>query len=333
MAKSYYGLGGYVVALASTMMLMACAQDVKFGLPDTSQDFAQNITYNNKVDILWIMDNSSSMAKHQQNLSNAIPGMISKLNSLKMDYQMAVVTSSMGGTVPNGGQFIGSPGIIKASTPNVSSVLASRLVVGQDGSDNERGLQSMETVLSSSYQANAGKGFLRPDALLVVIALSDEDDKSQSNATTSIAHYTSFLDSIKTPYSDGSRSWVFNFIGILSLNGSCSTTSTDYKEVGESFLGLVDASGGTKDTLCNSDLTSAVTNIRARVLQILTDFKLSSKPVESTIVVKVNGVVIPRSTTNGWDYIAASRIVRFYGSAVPAADASIKVDFTPAEAN
>lgn len=331
MAKSYYGLGGYVVALASTMMLMACAQDVKFGLPDTSQDFAQNITYNNKVDILWIMDNSSSMAKHQQNLSNAIPGMVSKLNSLKMDYQMAVVTSSMGGSVPNGGQFIGSPGIITRSTPNVASLLASRLVVGQDGSNDERGLESMATVLSPSYQANAGKGFLRPDALLVVVALSDEDDKSK-NGTTGIDYYRNFLDSVKAPFADGTRSWVFNFIGILSTTGSCSTTS-DYKEAGLTFMGLVDASGGTKDTLCNSDLTSAVTNIRARVLQILTDFKLSSKPVESTIVVKVNGVVIPRSTSNGWDYIATSRIIRFYGSAVPAADASIKVDFTPAEAN
>lgn len=94
MAKSY-GLG--LVAVLSTILLGACAQDVKFGLPSTSDNFGQSITYNNKVDILWVMDNSSSMSKHQTNLSQAIPGLMTKLNSLKMDYQMAVVTSSMGG--------------------------------------------------------------------------------------------------------------------------------------------------------------------------------------------------------------------------------------------
>src|SRR5438445_6718436 len=142
----------------------------------------------------------------------------------------------------------------------------------------------METVLSSAYQANQGKGFLRPDALLVVIALSDEDDKSKSSSSA-VSYYTNFLDSIKKPYADGSRSWMFNFIGILSLSGTCNTASLDDKAPGLAFMGLADVSGGTKGSLCNTDMSGAVSEIRARILQILTDFKLSSKPIESTIVV------------------------------------------------
>ncbi len=46
------------------------------------------------------------------------------------------------------------------------------MIVGEAGSNNERGLESMQTVLSSSYLSNEGRGFLRNDALLVVIALS-----------------------------------------------------------------------------------------------------------------------------------------------------------------
>ncbi|HWU44785.1 MAG TPA: hypothetical protein VN132_15140, partial [Bdellovibrio sp.] len=313
---------GLILLISVSSALMACDQGMKFSLPDTSNKFNQDLAYNNKVDILWIMDNSSSMAKHQQNLSSQVPAMVSKLNSLNMNYQMAVVTSSMGGTNPNGGQFIGSPKIMTASTPSLASVLSSRLVVGEDGSDNERGLYSMETVLGSSYQANDGKGFLRKDALLVVIALSDEDDKSKSNSSDAITYYTNFLDSVKQPWSDGSRSWVFNFVGILSLSGTCTTTSLDYKEPGLSFMGLADASGGTKNSLCSSDLSPAVSNISARVIQILTDFKLSALPLESSIVVTINGQVIPRSTTNGWDYIADKNIIRFYGNAVPPANAS-----------
>ncbi len=311
---------------------VSCNQNVKFDLPAASNAFAQKIIYNNKVDILWVMDNSSSMLNHQKNLGSQVPNLVAKLNSLKMDYQMAVVTSSMGGLNPNGGRFTGTPKILNSGSSNLTSELATRLVVGQDGSDNERGLESMETVLSSGYQANEGKGFLRSDALLVVIALSDEDDKSKS-ASSIVNYYSRFLDSIKQPWIDGSRSWVFNFVGVLTLQGTCTTTSLDYKEPGLAFMGLADLSGGTKSSICAADLSPAVSGISARIFQILTDFKLSSKPIESSIVVTINNQIIPRSSTNGWDYIADKNLVRFYGASVPAADASLKVDFKPAEAN
>jgi len=317
------------LAIAAVSLLTAC-QDVKFDLPAASDNFNQSVTYNNKVDILWIMDNSSSMQQHQSDLSKQIPDMMAKLNSLKMDYHMAVVTSSMGGTNPTGGHMIGSPRYFTSSTPNVAALMQARLVVGQDGSDLERGLQSMETVLSSSYQANEGSGFLRNDALLVVIALSDEDDKSKSSSA--VTYYTNFLDSVKAPWVDGGRSWVFNFIGVLSISSQCKTFN-DYAEAGLAFIGLADASGGTKDSICSSDLSSAVSNVRARIVQIITDYKLSSKPILSSIVVKINGVTIPNSTTNGWGYLADKNAIRFYGSAIPAADVSISVDFKPAEAN
>ncbi|MGZ3769659.1 MAG: hypothetical protein ACXVCP_08760 [Bdellovibrio sp.] len=310
-------------------ILMACNQ-VKFDLPPTSNNFAQSISYNNKVDILWIIDNSSSMLKHQQSLSEQVPNWVAKLNALKMDYHMAVVTTSMGGANPDGGRFIGSPKYITSSNTNVTDDLKNRLVVGEAGSNNERGLESMEKSLSASYLANEGAGFLRNDALLVVIALSDEDDKT--TVSNPVDHYTQFLDSIKQPWVDGSRSWIFNFVGVLSASAACKTFN-DYSEPGLIFMGIAKASGGVQDSICNKDLSLAVSTIHDRIYQILTDFKLSKKPVVDTIVVKINGETIPRNTVNGWDYIETLNVIRFYGSAVPAADASIKVDFKPAEAN
>ncbi|KYG62062.1 hypothetical protein AZI85_07630 [Bdellovibrio bacteriovorus] len=323
------GLSALLVGV-SAMMLMACAQDVKFDLPADSDNFDQNVTYNNKVDILWIVDNSSSMLKHQQSLSSQVPDLVTKLNSLKMDYHMAVVTTSVGGTNPDGGKFIGSPKFVTKSTPDLVNSLKSRMIVGEAGSSNERGLQSMEIALSPSYLANEGRGFFREDALLVVIALSNENDKSP--VSNPVAYYTNVLDSLKRPWVDGSRSWVFNFIGVLPTSINCSTFN-DYSESGLTFIDIAKASGGVTESICSSSLTTAVTNIRSRIYQILTDFKLSKKPLIETITVKINGVSIPRSNVNGWDYIESINAVRFYGSAVPAADASIKVDFKPKEAN
>ncbi|WP_374074957.1 hypothetical protein [Bdellovibrio bacteriovorus] len=318
-----------LAALVSST-LVACSSGVQFDLPATSDNFDQSVTYNNKVDILWIVDNSSSMLKHQQNLGAQLPELVSKLNSLKMDYHMAVVTTSMGGTTPDGGKFIGSPKYVTSSTPDLVNSLKNRMLVGEAGSSNERGLESMETALSASYLANEGKGFFRNDALLVVIALSNEDDKSV--VSNPVSHYVNFLDGLKRPWVDGTRSWVFNFIGVLPTSKNC-TTFNDYSESGLRFMGIAEESGGVQESICTANLSSAVSSIRARIYQILTDFKLSKKPVIESITVTINGQAIPRSNVNGWDYIAATNAVRFYGSAVPAADASIKVDFKPAEAN
>lgn len=322
------GLSVVVTALVSTA-LMACSA-VSFDLPQTSNSFGQVVTYNNKVDIIWIVDNSTSMLQHQQRLSAQIPDLVTVLNSLKLDYHMAVITTSMGGTSPDGGKFIGSPKYVTSSTPDLVNNLKNRIIVGEAGSNLERGLESLEKSLSPTYLANEGKGFFRDDALLVVIAVSDEDDKSA--VSDSAKHYTSFLDGIKQPWVDGSRSWVFNFIGVLPTSTNCKTFN-DYAEAGLTFLDIVNESGGISESICTTNLSTAIASTRARIFQILTDFKLSKRPVIESIVVTIDGVDVPRSSENGWDYIEANNSIRFYGSAVPAADASIKVDFKPVEAN
>jgi len=312
--------------LALSFFSGACSP-VGYSVVSKNETFGQNYTYNNKVDILWVVDNSSSMQQHQSRLSDQIPEMVTKLNSLKMDYHMGVVTSSMGGDLPDGGKLIGSPKYLTPSTANLAAVLRSRLIVGQAGSNNEKGLESAETVLSSAYASGEGKGFLREDALLVVIVLSDEEDKSRSVATAT-DYYTNFFDSVKRPWSDGSRAWVFNFIGVLSQSSQCRTFN-DYSEPGTIFMGLADVSDGVKESICNSSLSTAVGNIRKRIAQIMTDFKLRDLPKEETIKVIVNGVEVPRSQENGWDYFEDGNFIRFYGTAVPPADASIKVGFDP----
>lgn len=322
------------LALLSLAALVGCSDGAKFDLPQTTDKFGQVVTYNNKVDIVWMIDSSSSMAKQQARLSSQVPALLEKLNSMKMDYHMVVVTSSLGGTATQntGGKFVGEPKVLMSTTPDLTNLFKNRLIVGENGSNMEQGLASIERSLSPSYLANDGRGFFRDDALLVVIALSDEDDKSKSDSDAAYNYYKAYFDSIKAPWVDGTRSWIFNFIGVLSLSSQCSTFN-DYAEPGFAFMKLADFSGGVKESICSDSLSSAVSNIRARIFQVLTDFKLTNVPDLTTLVVTINGQVIPRSTVNGWDYIASTNVVRFYGSAVPAADASIKVDFKPKDAN
>jgi hypothetical protein len=316
--------------LVSSLSQVGCGNGAAatFDINQTSESFGQKILYNNKVDIVMIIDNSTSMKAQQDRLSQQMPSLVTALQNLKMDYHVVVITTSMG-LSGDGGRFVGSPKILTSQTPNLADALTQRVVQGETGSDMERGLDSLEAALSMSYLSSEGAGFLRDDALLAVIELSDENDKSQGDAN----HYASMLDKLKPQAEDGRKSWIFNFIGVLADSPQCRTFN-NYSEPGAVQMQLADMSGGNKESICSTNLSSAVTNIKARIIQILTDYYLSEKPQVVTIQVAVNGQLVPQDSANGWSYIedGSKYIVRFNGTAVPPADADIRIDYKPAQA-
>ncbi len=320
-------IGIIAVALMIGVLDTGCSKQ-QYSLPDESQQFGQTVTYNNKADIVLMVDNSSSMLQYQSKLAAQVPAMINSLNALGMDYRIVVVTTDMR-TNGSGGMFVGSPKILTRSTANLASVLSARVNQGETGSDLERGLDSIRSVLQTSYLSNEGAGFFRDDALLAVIALSNEDDYSSG----SVADYEAFFDTLKPKFKGTTQAWMVNFIGVPNLASSCSTTlDSTYKEPGSRWIELANYSGGKVEAICDTSLAAAVDNVRKRIVEVLTDYHLSRKPKVETIVVKINGKTIPQSMTNGWEYIPNGYIVRFHGTAVPGATDSISVDFTPAEA-
>lgn len=320
---------GLIAAIAIGQVGCGNGAASSFDVDQTSQSFGQKILYNNKVDIIWIVDNSSSMQQHQARLSQQIPALVNSLQNLKMDYRMVAISTSMGSD-GSGGHFLGSPTVLTPSTPNLQGLLSSRILLGEGGSDRERGLLSLETVLSPGYLAGEGSGFLRDDALLAVIALSDEDDKSDRTA----ASLAALLDQFKPEVHNGRKSWIFNFIGVLDSSSQCRTFN-DYSEPGLKMIQLATRSGGMTESICSSSLSNAVNNIKARIVQIITDFYLADEPLEATIRVAVNGQLVEKSNTNGWSYFqdGTKYVVRFNGASVPPADADIRINYTPTEAH
>lgn len=328
----------FLKVLALSILLISCQEGQQFALQEQSQVFDQSALYNNKVDVVFMVDDSSSMSDHQNRLSSTIPDLISKLLSLKLDLHIAVVTSNMAGNLngkpADGGTFIGSPRYLTNSTANLVSVLSARIKVGEGGSNNERGMESLVTALSAPYIINEGVGFLRQDAYLVMIALTDEEDNSvvPGGSSQALTYYEHFFDQLKPQTVTGVKNWTMNVIGKLSLSAPCSSFSAS-GSVSEPYMSLATYSGGIKTSLCTNDLTNAVANIKARLIEIITDYRLNKIPNISTIRVLLNGASVPRSTANGWDYISSINAIRFYGSYIPKADANVRVDFTPDSAN
>lgn len=312
--------------LAGVFALTACDSKQIFSYIEQSQEYNQKVIYNNKVDILIVIDTSASMQTHQLELGHQMKSFVDNLVKSKLDFHIAVTTMDLSENSSGikGGVFIGNPKVMTLKTPNLISVLQSHIVLGQEGSMTERGLASISEALSPEYLASEGRGFLREDTPLSIVVLSNEDDKSTITSQQMIKQ----LDLVKPPFADGQRSWIFNFIGVLNINGACST-KYGYSDPGLKYMDLVNISGGLSDTICTTDLSNATRNLKMRVLSIIKDFKLKFTPDLETIKVYVDSVLVPRSQENGWDYIEEQNTIHFYGNSIPSADSIIKIDYNP----
>jgi hypothetical protein len=169
---------------------------------------------NRDLDLLFVIDNSPSMADKQVSLAESFPRMMQKLDQLdggRPNLHIGVITSDMGtqgsavaapgpalGTLGAGGcagvggdgalNHLGDPSLtegylsdvatLDGRAQNYAGTLAdefSRLArVGAGGCGFEQHLAAMRRSLVNP--ANAG--FLRPEANLAVVILADEDDCS-----------------------------------------------------------------------------------------------------------------------------------------------------------
>lgn len=288
-----------------------------------AQDVVEtSLSYNNEVDVLFIVDTSVSMAKHQEELSRQTPYFLDALVGTKLDFRIAVTTMDMSRSGERG-EFIGVPRVLSAATPHLYQVLEQRIaVMGDDGSAVERGKEAMKVALSREYELGSMSQFLRDEALLVLIFLTNEEDMSPE------ADYIGFLDSIKPPLPSGERSWVSHFIGQLPDAYNCGAFEGQY-EPGHSYLPLSEASGGVTENICTADLSVAVGSIRSRVIQYITDIRLDRIPIVESISVKVDGKLVPRDEVNGWSYVSQYNLIRFNGNSIPKADAAVLVDYDP----
>jgi len=174
------------------------------------------------VDVLWVVDNSGSMCEEQAYLREDIAEFVNPLAAAGLDLQMAVITTdvedpSQSGrfqnvsnndpgaqqcnvdvdishcpTPENGQEY--PPTILSSNDPDYVDAageldvetfythLGCNITTGTTGTGFEMGLEAARLALSPDLTSGANAGFLRDDALLVVIFLTDENDCSDGGA-------------------------------------------------------------------------------------------------------------------------------------------------------
>ena len=168
----------------------------------------------NKVDVLFMIDNSGSMKEEQDALKLAMPTFMAGLQTrfgAGLDLHVGFVTSDVGAgntfitgnpacNRPGGdrgllqvrpgcglenGSFLAysQQGAAKNFTGELSQVVGCMAELGASGCGFEHQLQAVRLALDP-VQAPTNAGFVRSDARLLLILLSDEDDCSGAPTST-----------------------------------------------------------------------------------------------------------------------------------------------------
>jgi hypothetical protein len=158
------------------------------------------------------------------------------------------------------------------------------------------GCYAGSTYTPGSLCGGRNRTFIRENASLELVFLSDEDDVSERAAS----FYTDFFRSIK-----GFRNTsLFHANAIVGGRGGCSSSSGDAVE-GSKYLDLADETGGVVASICDSNFASALSTIGNRAFGLRVEFFLTRPADPSTITVRVEGTPV----ASGWTYDATSNSI------------------------
>ncbi|MFO0673496.1 MAG: vWA domain-containing protein [Polyangiaceae bacterium] len=147
------------------------------------------------VDVLFVIDNSGSMADKQARLAASFPGfanaIASRLPSAKTVHVGVVTTSAYYGASPQAclvretsgpsstqAKCLTQTSFLDGHDASFAPAFACIAKVGAGGDDDEKPIRGLLGALdpTNNGAGACNAGFARPDAILVVVIISDEDD-------------------------------------------------------------------------------------------------------------------------------------------------------------
>lgn len=312
-------------------------------LNDSSQQRQQAVLIPKKIDILWVIDNSGSMESSQTALVENFQSFISRFQNYNYDFRMAVTatdawrkqfnSSSEHARIRDGaGSTHSGVFVMDRDTPNLANVFSINIRQGLAGTGDERAFESFKQTLLEPWNVD----FRRPEAFLAIIIVSDEEDFSHSGAAMnesysnpnlySVESYRDFLDTFTEINTYGKN---YSVSSIYIPDQAClDDLAINAQKISTRLPALADLTGGVKASLCEN-FGESLELISDSIIQLSSVFKLDREPLEETISVVVDGTVVERDPHNGWTYNPAELTITFHGTAVPGADADIRINFHP----
>lgn len=320
---------GRALGWAAALTLVGCSNEASFHL-NTHTDTWQQAP-NNEVDILFVVDDSCSMAEEQDTLARGFETFVGQMEDSGTDFHIGVISTSFEYDDPQRGVLRGAPPFLTAADDYVSAFQA-RAQMGTDGSDKEKGLEAATWALSPAMTTGANRGFLRPKAHLLVVVVSDEEDCSdegrlegqpaescytEREKLVPVSEYVVALQALKP------RRELVQVGAIIGVEGAACQAYPSQR-----YLQAATLTGGLVGDICSPDWSGMLTDLGLNASGVRDRFQLSYGAVEDSIVVTVDGEEVVEDPILGWQYDAGTWFIHFAPSAIPPRGSEIAATYT-----
>lgn len=234
------------------------------------------------VDILWIIDTSGSMSRYNTELLAGIQAMLLALP--ESGWRLAMMSND-----PD-----------YASTESQFPLVPGDDIVDAENMYNNMGKGHREAGFDAAYEYlmnnTYAQTWLRYDAALLVVFVSDEEEQSNTHFPT----VESFIS-----WYQGLRSGSAYLSSIVNLTPSESLCNTSDYNTGDRYIEATNHFMGQIVDICSEDWSAGVVDAASR-LEPHEYIQLTHEPVEESIRVFING-----SLNYDWYYSSADNTIYF----------------------
>jgi len=256
-------------------------------------------------DIMFLVDRSCSMNDDASRLANNFSQFITNLNSFTTNWRVMVVTQDSG---------CNHSGILTSSSPNYAQRFtdavnpwSSHNLFSPD-SYTEALLTPAAAAVEQTDPGECNDGFMRPNAMLHIVMVSDEPEQSSSSWDT-------YVNQIIAKKGNPSLTRLSAIAG--DYPNGCSSA-----DAGSGYYEAVSYTGGAFLSICSTGWNGYMQAL-AEVSTSQGTFGLSGTAVEGTIVVKVNGNTVQ---SDRWTYEPGTNAVVFNWG-IPEGGDSIEITY------
>ena len=260
------------------------------------------------TDIAFSVDWSGSMYDDVANVGANFTTFINTLSGLEADYHVT-------GWIRDDGCVVGSDVYIDDtySTSDAEDTFRTMLAIDSNGSGSGMYTESLFTIfeagLAETGSGDCNDGFLRDDAKLSLVGVSDEPEQS-------INPYAYYISAFQAYKSDPDDVVVNAVAGDYPSGCGSAMAGTGYYEA-------TVATGGLFLSICSTDFASHLESLAEESAAVNDSFELTQEPVPETIEVVVDGV----TTSTGWEYDASTQSVVFETDYIPAGGSQLEITY------
>ena len=251
------------------------------------------------VDILWIIDTSGSMGRYDPQLTAGLEAMLNALPTA--GWRLAIMSNDPNRAAAES-QFPLVPG------DDIGDAMSMYASMGRG--HHEKGFDAAyEYIVNNSYAST----WLRPDAALLVVFVSDEEEQSDS--------YFSQVNDFKYWYGSqrGGSAYVASIVNVEQADSVC-THSVSSIDIGDRYMEATNYFSGVIVDICSEDWSTGVQDASSR-LEPYEFLKLTHTPSDiNSIRVFVNGSL-------NWDWFYEPSDNTVYFTVIPAGNDRVEIGY------